>query len=80
MFWSRFQSEISSEDDTYAYIYVYISLDISNKYVFLSAGVYEGMYDDILSTTDQQFQEVLDELEENEVYIQFCVIDLLKMV
>ena len=38
------------------------------------------MYDDILSTTDQQFQEVLDELEENEVYIQFCVIDLLKML
>mmetsp|Transcript_35051 Transcript_35051/g.98833 ORF Transcript_35051/g.98833 Transcript_35051/m.98833 type:complete len:303 (+) Transcript_35051:79-987(+) len=29
----------------------------------LKKGVYEGLYDDILSTSDKQFQEVLDELE-----------------
>eukprot|EP00009_Paramoeba_aestuarina_P008655 CAMPEP_0201520922 /NCGR_PEP_ID=MMETSP0161_2-20130828/13350_1 /ASSEMBLY_ACC=CAM_ASM_000251 /TAXON_ID=180227 /ORGANISM="Neoparamoeba aestuarina, Strain SoJaBio B1-5/56/2" /LENGTH=196 /DNA_ID=CAMNT_0047919451 /DNA_START=292 /DNA_END=882 /DNA_ORIENTATION=+ len=32
--------------------------------VRLKKGVYEGMYDDIMSVSNEQFQEVLDDLEE----------------
>mmetsp|Transcript_9985 Transcript_9985/g.13453 ORF Transcript_9985/g.13453 Transcript_9985/m.13453 type:complete len:271 (+) Transcript_9985:60-872(+) len=34
--------------------------------VRLKKGVYEGMYDDIMSATNEQFQEVLDQLEEED--------------
>ena len=33
---------------------------------FNFSGVYEGMYEDIMSVSNKQFQEVLDELEEEE--------------
>jgi hypothetical protein len=40
---------------------------LDTKWIYsLLLGVYEGMYDDIMSVSNKQFQEVLDELEEEE--------------